>query len=373
MTKKNLLIYGAGAIGRGYLPWVFQPDEYDYFYVESDPTLQAELQRRHHFTSFMTAGDDYVSRSVAVQACYLPGEEARALDKADLIITAVGPRNFLKLHPQLSSTSAPVICCENDANLPALMRTRTGKENIVFAIPDVISSSTAHESLKQQDPLAIITESGECFIEDTMKHLQADCHYVSHEEMHRQWMAKLFIHNTPHCIAAYLGNIAGANYLHEAMEVEGIAAIVEGAMNEMAKMLLAAADIDRDFIRYYSQKELSRFANKLLYDPIARVAREPFRKLAPNDRLLGAAQLCLSKGIVPENVLLGIMAAIYFDSAIDPDAHIAMLRRSLSPSEFMTTILGINAGEALFLQLQSNWDRFALTIESMKNAKRSVH
>ena len=373
MAKKNLLIYGAGAIGRGYLPWVFHPEEYDYFYVESDPALQSELNHRHHFNSFMTVGEDYVSRSVEVQACFLPGQEARALDKADLIVTAVGPRNFLKLRQQLSSACAPVICCENDASLPALMRTQTGKENIVFAIPDVISSSTANASLKRQDPLAIVTESGECFIEESMKHLPADCHYVSPEEMHRQWMAKLFIHNTPHCIAAYLGNIAGATYLHEAMEVKGIAAIVEGAMKEMARMLMVDGQMDQRFIEYYSQKELSRFSNKLLYDPIARVAREPFRKLAPNDRLLGAAQLCLSKGIVPENVLLGIMAAIYFDSSIDPDAHIAMLRRSLSPSEFMTTILRINAGEALYLQLQSNWQSLALTIESMKNAKRSVH
>ncbi len=373
MTKKNLLIYGAGAIGRGYLPWVFHPDQYRYLYVESDPALQAELARRQHFSSFMTSGGDYVSRSVEVEACFLPGQEARALDKADLIVTAVGPRNFLKLRPQLSSARAPVICCENDASLPALMRTKTGKENIVFAIPDVISSSTANDALKRRDPLAIITESGECFIEDSMKHLPADCHFVSTEEMHRQWMAKLYIHNTPHCIAAYLGNIAGANYLHESMEVDGIAKIVEGAMNEMARMLMADGGIDENFITYYQQKELSRFSNKLLYDPIARVAREPFRKLAPNDRLLGAAQLCLSKGIVPENVLLGIMAAICFDSAIDPDAHIAMLRRSLSPSEFMTTILRINAGEALFLQLQSNWDRLALTIEGMKHAKRSVH
>ena len=43
--KKTLLIYGAGAIGRGYIPWVFPPKNYDYYYVETDNNLANLLNK----------------------------------------------------------------------------------------------------------------------------------------------------------------------------------------------------------------------------------------------------------------------------------------------------------------------------------------
>ena len=34
--KKRLLIYGAGAIGRGYIPWLFPSKDYEFSFVESN-------------------------------------------------------------------------------------------------------------------------------------------------------------------------------------------------------------------------------------------------------------------------------------------------------------------------------------------------
>ena len=33
--EKKILVYGAGAIGRGFIPWVFSPSEFQFNYVES--------------------------------------------------------------------------------------------------------------------------------------------------------------------------------------------------------------------------------------------------------------------------------------------------------------------------------------------------
>lgn len=366
MAKKNLMIYGAGAIGRGYIPWVFSPDDYNYHYVEANTLLRALLNERRSFTSFKTGNKGYSPLHVNISHCHAPGEELSVLGEMDAIVTAVGPRNFLSLRETLSGTNLPVICCENDSSLPEQMRKWTGNPNVVFAIPDVISSSTAHPDLLMQDPLSIITEAGKCFIDSAVSQLPADCSYVDSAEMKRQWAAKLYVHNTPHCIAAYLGSLIGATYLHNAMEQPQIAAIVEGAMNEMAGMLKMRHKIDADFIQYYCDKELSRFRNTLLCDPIARVAREPFRKLAPNDRLIGAAQLCLSVGILPQHILVGIMAAFCFECDDDPDAHIQVLRRSLDPAEFLRTIFKLRESEALFILLIEQWNEILCRIEGLK-------
>ena len=75
-------------------------------------------------------------------------------------------------------------------------------------------------------------------------------------------------------------------------------------MFEMNQTITKLYNLDEDFTNWYSEKELQRFANKLLHDPISRVAREPFRKLGLNDRLIGAAQLSLSVGVLPKNLII---------------------------------------------------------------------
>ena len=136
---------------------------------------------------------------------------------------------------------------------------------------------------------------------------------------------KLYLHNTPHCIAAYLAAVKKHTYLHEGMKEENIFSIVKGAMEEMGETIKVLFDLDKEFIDWYSEKELQRFSNELLFDPISRVAREPFRKLGLNDRLIGAAQLSLSTGKVPKYIMLGIMAAFLYDQENDDDFHIKIL------------------------------------------------
>lgn len=366
MNRRSILIYGAGAIGRGYLPWVFRPDQYQITFVETNPRLRDEMNHRGSYTTHMVVDGSYRQLEVPIERCLAPGQERTRGVTPDVIATAVGPRNFLSLREALAGVDTPVICCENDSSLPGQMRAMTGNTRVVFAVPDVITSSTAPPELLQTDPLSIVTESGVCFVQEEVGDVEGDFRLVSREEMRAQWAAKLYIHNTPHCIAAYLGDIAGATYVHQAMQNDWVASIVEGAMQEVAAAARMAHDLNGDFVDYYRDKELSRFRNELLFDPVTRVAREPFRKLAPNERLLGAAQMCLTVGVSPDHLLVGIMAAFAFSRETDPDAHIATLRRSLEPRDFLSTILRLREGEALFELLVDRWNRNLTRLEDLR-------
>jgi mannitol-1-phosphate/altronate dehydrogenase len=175
-------------------------------------------------------------------------------------------------------------------------------------------------------------------------------------ELEKQWLAKLYLHNTPHCIAAYLGSMLSLTYVHEALKNPRVSEIVAGAMGEMKHVLRCRFSLEPAFVDWYADKELQRFRNTLLYDPIDRVAREPFRKLAPNERLIGAAQLCICCGIVPEKIMLGIMTAFCYDNPRDPDANIRYLMRALQPPEFLIVAMQLRSGEALYELLLDRWD-----------------
>ena len=43
--KKKLLIYGAGAIGRGYIPWIFNPKDFELSYVEENKKITLLLKQ----------------------------------------------------------------------------------------------------------------------------------------------------------------------------------------------------------------------------------------------------------------------------------------------------------------------------------------
>lgn len=362
---KKILIYGAGAIGRGYVPWLFQDANFSISFVENNPQLRSLLQEQKSYKTFMIKDGKYQELICNFEECFKPGEENP--EDYDGIITAVGPRQIFEIKDSLAKAKCPVLFFENDSSLPAQLMALTGNNNFFFGIPDVITSNTAPSELKKLDPLAIVTEDGTCFADQAAIILSGDVTYVSRDELWKQWMAKLYMHNTPHCIAAYLGAMQEKEFLHDGMQNEKISLIVEGAMNEMGETITNLYGIDKDFVSWYGNKELQRFSNTLLCDPISRVAREPFRKLGLNDRLIGAAQLCLSAGRIPENILLGIMAAFLYDQTNDEDFHIKILIDSLDPHDFLKLIININPHEALYKIIIDRWDVLKNTIEDIKN------
>jgi mannitol-1-phosphate 5-dehydrogenase len=70
----------------------------------------------------------------------------------------------------------------------------------------------------------------------------------------------------------------------------------------------------------YLEDALARFHNRALGDTIFRLGRDPIRKLAPNDRLIGAALNALEQGVQPTHLVKGIAAALRFDPPEDPIA-----------------------------------------------------
>jgi mannitol-1-phosphate/altronate dehydrogenase len=158
--------------------------------------------------------------------------------------------------------------------------------------------------------------------------------------------------------------------VHEAMAIPEVDAVVAGAMDEMLNWLKLRWDIPHDFLEWYAGKELRRFRSRLLYDPVARVAREPLRKLEMHGRLIGAAQMCLTLGIVPANVLTGITGALLFENVSDPDHHLILLRRSMPDDLFNSYILGLRPDEPLDLILREQIGPIIAKLETFPKVAR---
>lgn len=368
-VRKQILILGAGAIGRGFLPWKFAGN-YDITFIDTNVELVRMLSARGSFTTYMVRDRKLVEMNVPVRAALTPDEFSPRVHGQDLaaVFINVGPRNSVQAAWLARDLGAPVILCENDPAKVEDARYALGIDNVYFAIPDVITSNTTSPELLAKDPLAVSSEDGLLFIDGKgCGCLEGEFTACDATEMAKQWTAKLYLHNTPHCVAAYLGALRGLMYLHESMAIERIRVIVSGAMREMLATISAEWPmIPSEFLRWYADKELARFSDALLFDPISRVAREPLRKLERSGRLIGAAQLSFSHGIVPDSTLVGIGAAMLFDDHNDPDRHLSFMRRSMPISDLLTQVLGLRRGEVLEMVLTRKFDDIAATLRTIE-------
>jgi mannitol-1-phosphate 5-dehydrogenase len=369
--KTKILFMGAGAIGRGYLPWTLDEKKHEFIFIDSNQSIVDRLNTHGGYTTYRVNGAEYQQKNVKVSAAYTP--VTFKLDdhrNAVACFFSVGPRNVAKAAQMFVGSTIPLIMCENEPETVAVAKRVVGHDAVYFAVPDVITSNTAPAHLLSIDPLAITTENGIQYMEVGPTDLHGEISLLPREELLRiQWTPKLYLHNTPHCIVAYLGALMGVTYVHEAMMHPKAAKLVEGAMTEMLQALKLQWDIPHDFLDWYAVKELARFRSQLLFDPVARVAREPLRKLELHGRLIGAAQMCLTVGVLPHNLLKGIVGALLFEDENDPDHHIGLMRDAMQTSDFNRYVLGLRPGEPLDLLLR---EKMEATITELHEFKKDL-
>lgn len=347
IEKKPALIIGAGAIGRGFVPWVLNNFEIDFF--DTNTTLCKSIIDRHGYVSYMSDGNVLESMHIHPKQCAANVEELN-LTKYEIVFVSVGPRNIKYLPREFNKIRCPIFSLENDPATVEEMKSHLSIDNIYFGVPDVITSDTASPENLQKDPNSLHTENGILYLQkpnnlnkDLVEYLP-DVEWLSVDRMNEEWDAKLYIHNTPHCVAAYLGNLAGYSYLHEAMQDERIRNIIDGLLAEILLALKFETNYDHKFMEDYAQKEIKRFSNLLLYDPISRVAREPIRKLNPGGRLIGALRMMLANGVKPINLMYGIVAALNYAPKADKDYNMMKNFFLFNPEDFLKYHVGLNNG-----------------------------
>jgi hypothetical protein len=345
-AKDTIAIIGAGAIGRGFLPWKIDLDAYRLLFIDADDGLVETLNKRGCYRTFMVKDNRLIEKRVEVDGAFRLSDVAVASYDPAMVFMAVGPKNVRSAARCLQDLRCPVVLCENDPKTVLTIRRHLDYEKVYFAVPDVITSSTAPNESLILDPLAVHSEDGSLFIDERAGHIEGDITFLSEEELlDIQWIAKLFLHNTPHCIAAYLGSMRGYRYIHDVMKYTELKHIVVGAMDEMLEVQKLKVPERHAFWQWYAEKEISRFANELLYDPVSRVAREPYRKLEFDGRLIGAVQRCISVGKPFDNLMAGIVCAALCAHHNHTDLSSVTLDRTSARADILSVLTTIGLAD----------------------------
>mgnify|MGYP001359207392 CR=1 FL=1 len=346
--NKEILIFGAGAIGRGFLAPKFFKKNYSISFIDNNKDLVKKLKNRKKYTAAFTNGKDYKLAKVYIKDIFDINEKFD-ISKYDLVFTCVGPKQCYEIIDKFKGAKN-IISCENDFNSKKIIKEITGIKNVFFAIPDVITSNTAPENLKKIDDLCTVSEKGTLVIENNGLDLSNTAKKLSQKDLSMHWDCKLFIHNAPHAILAYLGARKRYNFIHQAMNDKKIRKILLKSMNEISLGLIKSGLVKPSFVNYYKNKEINRFENKILFDPIKRVAREPLRKLASDNRLILALRLSFLGNKFPKFTLIGLKAALnYYDKNDSDSVYLKNLSKSLTEEEILKKISGVHEKDPISL------------------------
>lgn len=126
--------------------------------------------------------------------------------------------------------------------------------------------------------------------------------------------AKLYGHNATHALLGYLASEQDCVFISDAPAETADFARTAFLEESGAALIKKYAGFNSLFtpsgFRFYVDDLMSRMLNPWLRDQVARVIRDPKRKLGWNDRLVGTMRLCFSQGITPVRYASGVCAAL---------------------------------------------------------------
>lgn len=374
-------MFGAGNIGRGFLGQLFSESGFHTVFVDVQPDLVAALNARGEYP-IRIVGDGACTLQIS-NVSAVNGRDvsavAEALACADIAATAVGvpvmgaiaaslAAGLAKRFERPDAPPLDIIICENMIGAGPFMREQVRRNLdprfhagldtkagfVEASIGRMVPAMS--DAVRAEDPLLVEVEAY-CNLPVDRAGFRGPIPAIVHLQPKDDFGAfverKLFVHNLGHAATAYLGYLRGHEFIWQAIADPEVRAVVEGAMEETCLALHRKHGLDLNDLREHAADLRRRFANRALGDQIARVAKDPVRKLGPNDRLIGAARVCLAQAIEPINVGKAIAAAVLYDDPDDPAAQrIQGIRRERGIGGVLQEIGGVAEGDALLAYVE---------------------
>lgn len=385
-TPLRAVVVGAGAIGRGFLGQLSADAGGTTTFLDVDEALVAALNRRGGYPLDLVSDDTVRALWVPRVAAAMPDTPAAqvAIARADWMATCVGARHLTSLAPALArglqrrfetrpEPDLNVIVAENLPDAAAVLRSATLK-----ALPAIVRRWARQRVGFVDASIGRMVPHGETATEvgdDDALRVRAESYAILPLDAdawrgprlavpgfdYRSPFAavvetKRFLHNLGHAVTAYHGALRGAGTLADCMAMPEVARETIAAMNEAVLALSRKWSLDRDDLEAHAADLRHRFANRALGDPVARVAADPLRKLARDERLVGAVRLALEQGVEPVAMARAVAAALRYDAPDDPSAReLASGRVSLPEGEWLTRVTGLAPDAPAYRWIQTAW------------------
>ena len=347
MMKKEILIFGAGALSLGFLgPELSKDYQITFIDREYKSDFLAYLKRENRYRLNISFPQLEAIEVKNVTGLNLDNPEQKALlidkiSRVPIIFTAVGSSHLKSVASILakgikerkSKDSLFILCSENGWNIEALMESYL-KEYISDLSSSVkignpimgrmcrceenIKKEGAYQSVADDFNWAVITEPwyGIPLVESIAKdkvffgrafQAKGETEFSALKRM------KFLLHNGTHAFLSLLGYLKGYSHFYQLAEEKELLHLAHEMMNdEIIRALLSNYPdvLDENEVNNYAIDILRRILCPVFKDSIKRGIRGSLEKLKPEERLISGAKFIISSGYLPEVYSMMIAAAI---------------------------------------------------------------
>ncbi|MCO7128095.1 mannitol-1-phosphate 5-dehydrogenase [Sporolactobacillus shoreicorticis] len=339
---QEVVHFGAGNIGRGFIGALFAESGYHVSFVDIAEQIIAALNEKQTYT-VRTAAENQETITIhnvsGINSKTNPDQVIEAIGKAVYLTTAIGPKVLPFIAPliakglteRLNHTDEKiyVIACENQINATDLLEKEVLKALDEATIKKMDGTVYfLNSAVDRIVPLQHNEELLDVLVEDYREWIVAtdlDLPEVKGMQIVPDLAPyierKLFTVNTGHATTAYLGYQAGKQKIHEALRDSDIYQNVKATIEETGAYLIKRYGFKPEVHEQYIEKILYRFQNPKLNDDVTRVGRSPLRKLGSEDRLVKPAREAQKLGLPFQHLAKVMAAALHFDYSEDAEAE----------------------------------------------------
>ncbi len=341
------IVIGAGQIGRGFIGMELAKAGYQLIFADINQKLIEDINTRKKYTVCVVDRECEETIVEKVSAVSSAGEEFTGLFtdcELNLVCTCVGQTALAKIAPAVArgislrtragiTEPMNIIAVENAINgssqLKAFISEYLNEAEKKYIKEYIGFPNSAVDRIIPQNPPEM--KPGDVAVEKFFEWDLEGNGIVAPilpvaglkivDKLEPYLERKLFVLNGPNAVTAYYGWIKGYETIKESLEDPEIFETVQRMMEECSLMLEQRHGFSASEMRDYQLKIMERFLNPYLIDSVTRVAREPLRKLAPEDRIIAPMNYATCYGIETRAYYTGIAAALLYDNPNDAQSR----------------------------------------------------
>lgn len=173
---------------------------------------------------------------------------------------------------------------------------------------------------------------------------------------------KMYTNNTSNAIIAYTGYLLGYVYIADAANSPEIQELLDVAYPCINATLEAELGVSPKKQEEFSHRARDKYCDNAIVDKVIRHAKDPLRKLGPEDRLVAPARMALRHGIDATVFTDTIAKALFFDEASDESAmRLRRMRHEQGIEYVLKTVCELDEDEPLFALVLQGVDRIRQT------------
>ncbi|MEX2442728.1 MAG: mannitol-1-phosphate 5-dehydrogenase [Alkalispirochaeta sp.] len=351
-SSREILIFGAGNIGRSFVGQIFGRAGYAPVFADVDRGLVDALNRQGTYTVVHRHPDGHEERlsipDVSAVRADDPDAVEPVLQRVRFVATSVGAAILPKILPTLAEeairryesgrTPFNLILAENihgggEMARDAILAHFPGGPGEVHyegstphgGVPGVVECSVGKmvpivpEELRRKEPTTVYAEAFNTLLVDAdgWAGPLPDVPQIRPVRPIQAWVdRKLYIHNLGHAATAYLGHLyrPELRYIKDVIDDASVYREVRTAMEA------AGTGLQNEYSGVFSDNDITghiedllyRFASPILGDTVFRVGRDIRRKLSAGDRIAGALHLLRRHQLPTDAVERIYRAALHF-------------------------------------------------------------